>query len=219
MLAIKPRQVRSRREWNQLLKSWDYGSASQLEHARRYTVSFPSDYAGWIALADALWSLARYMEAKAALRTAERLVPPKSRYRAWEQWGHMYREMNDLRRAEKWYRKALRAHRSARGHILLGATLARQGRRKQAERQHRAAIKAGTPGEPIDEAHVNLALMRRASEDYSDAAKHLREALKIDSSNEDARAVLRDVTRAMRLAGKSPQPPPRGGGKRSTLAR
>jgi len=62
-------------------------------------------------------------------------------------------------------------------------------------------------------------LMRRASEDYSDAAKHLREALKIDSSNADARAVLRDVTRAMRLASKSPQPPPRGGGKRSTLAR
>ena len=205
--------VRSR-EWNRLLKSWDYGSASQLEHARRYTVSFPEDYAGWIAFADALWSLARYMEAKAALRTAERVVPPKCRYRVWEQRGHMYREMNDLRGAEKWYRKALRAHRSTRGHILLGATLARQGRREQAERQHRAAIEAGTPGEPIDEAYVNLALMRRACEDYSGAAKHLQEALKIDSSNKDAREVLRDVRRAMRLVNKSQQPSPRGGGRR-----
>jgi hypothetical protein len=38
------------------MRSWDIGSASQLETARRYTAEHPRESPGWIALADAMWS-------------------------------------------------------------------------------------------------------------------------------------------------------------------
>jgi len=185
------------------MRSWDLGSASQLEHARRYTAEHPGDSPGWIALADAMWSLARYDEAKAALRKAERLASPRWRHRVWEQWGHLYREMNDLRSAATWFRKAVRAHPSTQGHIFLGATLALLGRRREAAREHRAAIAEATPGHALDEAHFNLALILRSFEKYDEALRHLHEALKIDPGYSKAREVVRDIRRAKQLAQRS----------------
>jgi tetratricopeptide (TPR) repeat protein len=204
----QPNMLNSKQDWKRLLESWETGSASQLEHARRYTTDYPMDFAGWIAKADALWSLARYREAKAALGTAESVVPPKLRYRVWEQRGHLYREMNDRLRAEEWYRKAVEANPCTRTYILLGATLAVQGKLKEAERMHRAAVLAATPREPLDEAHLNLALVLRAKEEYVGAAEHLRKALSISPKYIAAIEVLRDVRRAhsMRLANKRLQP-------------
>jgi tetratricopeptide (TPR) repeat protein len=85
--------------------------------------------------------------------------------------------MNDRRRAEEWYRKAVAANPSTRAYILLGATLAVQGKLKEAERLHRAAVLAATPREAVDEAHLNLPLVLRAKEEYVEAAQHLRKAL------------------------------------------
>lgn len=174
--------------------------------ARRLSSSTPEDTPLIIrrrtkdgAKADALWSLSRYSEAKVALKMAERLVPSRLRYRVWEQRGHLYREMNDRRRAEEWYRRALEANPSTRGYILLGATVAVQGRLKEAERLHRAAIRVATPGEHVDEAHLNLALVLRAQAEYVEAAQHLRKALTIDPTYEDAIEVLADVRRAQSL--------------------
>jgi tetratricopeptide (TPR) repeat protein len=193
-------------EWNDLLKSRYIGPASQLEHARRYTNAHPTEFAGWIVLADALWKMARYAEAKRALRSAERVVPSERRWQVWEQWGRLYREMHDLRRSEAWYRKAVRARPSTSGHIFLGAVLALQGKRDDAEREHRAAIAQAAPNEPIDEAHFNVALILRSKESYFEAMRHLREALKIDPNYAAALDVLRDLKRAMRLAPKPLQP-------------
>ena len=192
------------------MRSWDIGSASQLEHARHYTAHHASDSTGWIALADAMWSLSRYKEAKAALRNAERLASPHSRHRVWEQWGHLYREMHDLQSAETWFRKAVREHPSTRGHIFLGATLALLGRRREAEREHRAAIAEATPGHAVDEAHFNLALILRSFERYDEALKHLDQALKIDPSYSKAQEVVRDIRRAKWLANQR-RPPTRLG--------
>ena len=97
---------------------------------------------------------------------------------------------------------------STRGYILLGATVAMQGRLKEAERIHRTAIRVATPGEPVDEAHLNLALVLRANEEYVEAAQHLRKALSIDPTYEDAVEVLADVRRAQsfKLANTGLQP-------------
>jgi tetratricopeptide (TPR) repeat protein len=189
----------SKQEWKLLLGSWNVGPAAQLEHARRYTGCYPQRFEGWIAKADALWMLTRFKEAKAALRIAQRLIPEDRRAEIWEQWGHLYRRMNDFKRAENAFRRAVQARPSTRRHILLGATLARQGKLAAAETQHRAAIREATPREPIDEAHLNLALILRAKERYEEAIKSLRTALRISPQYEEASEVLRDVRRAKAL--------------------
>jgi tetratricopeptide (TPR) repeat protein len=189
----------SKQEWKLLLGSWNVGPAAQLEHARRYTALYPQKFEGWIAKADALWMLTRFKEAKAALRVAQRLIPEDRRAELWEQWGYLYRRMNDFKRAEKAFRRAVQERPSTRRYILLGATLARQGKLAAAERQHRAAIREATPREPIDEAHLNLALLLRANERYEEAITSLRTALRISPHYEEASEVLRDVRRAKAL--------------------
>ena len=188
-----------KQEWKLLLGSWNVGPAAQLEHARRYTARHPQGFEGWIAKADALWMLTRFKEAKSALRVAQRLIPEDRRAELWEQWGYLYRRMNDFKRAEQAFRRAVQERPSTRRYILLGATLARQGKLAAAERQHRAAIREATPREPIDEAHLNLALVLRANERYEEAIKSLRAALRISPQYEEASEVLRDVRRAKAL--------------------
>lgn len=186
------------RKWKRLLRQWQIGPASRLEAAREFTTDYPDQFGGWIALADALWSLARYSEARKALQRAERLTPRKLRYRIWEQWGHFYRDKFDLRRAESWYRKTLRAKPSTRAHIFLGAILARQGRLEEAKVQQLRAIRRAGANEPMDEAHLNLALLFRAEEQYEQAREHLLAALSIDPRYSIARTELRDVEQALR---------------------
>jgi tetratricopeptide (TPR) repeat protein len=140
--------------------------------------------------------LTRFKEAQAALRVAQRLIPKDRRAEIWEQSEYLYRRMNDFVRAEKAFRRAVQERPSTRRYILLGAALARQGKLAAAERQHRAAIREATPGEPIDEAHLNLALVLRANERYEEAITSLRRALRISLRYEEASEVLRDVRRA-----------------------
>jgi tetratricopeptide (TPR) repeat protein len=193
-----PRTVTQSQRWKRLLRQWQIGPASRLEAAREYTTDYPDESGGWIALADALWSLARYSEARGALQRAERLHPQKSRHQIWEQWGHFYRDKFDLRRAEWWYRKRLRAKPSTRAHIFLGAILARQGRLEEAKVQQLKAIRRATPDEPTDEAHLNVALLLRAQGQYEQAREHLLTALSIDPRYSDARTTLRDVEQVLK---------------------
>lgn len=182
--------------WRRLLRAWSVGPASLIEHARQFTARYPDRFEGWIVLADAFWNFASYREAQSALRTAERLIPAKLKYQMCEQWGLLYKEKNDLRRAENWFRKGLKAKPSTRRHIFLGSVLAKQGRLAEAKAQYRAAIRRATDGEPVDEAHFNLALILRAEGKYKQAVQHLKKALSIDSNYNLAREALRDVQRA-----------------------
>jgi tetratricopeptide (TPR) repeat protein len=186
-----------RQAWKRLIRGWKVGPACGYEEALRYTGTYPSKFGGWIVLADVLSTVARYAEAEQALRKAERLTPPELRATIWEHRGELYRAKNNLRHAERWFRKALDAKRTTRRHICLGATLAKQGRLDEALAQHRAAIRLGTAQEPIDEAHYNAALVLRAQGRYEQARNHLRQALRLDPKYPGARRTLRDLERAL----------------------
>jgi tetratricopeptide (TPR) repeat protein len=201
-----------KKDWARLLREWEIGPACQVTHARQYTVDYPDQFCGWLALADGLASLARYSEATAALRRGGRLMPSKFKHRLFQQWGLLHRERNDLRSAEKWFRRGVRAKPTTSGHVFLGAVLARQGRFTEAKAQYRLAIRRATPDDLADEAHYNLALVLRAEGNYKQAVPHLRKALAIDPRYRIAREALRDVQRVTRsLANKRMEPSRRRG--------
>jgi Tfp pilus assembly protein PilF len=121
-----------------------------------------------------------------------------------------YKDKNDLRRAEAWFRKAIRADPTTSNYVLLGATLAKQGKLSQAGVMHRRAIRSRTRGDAIDEAHLNLGFVLRAQRKYVDATEQFAKALDIDPRYGHAKEALRDVRGAMepaRLANKRLQPP------------
>ncbi len=187
--------------WQALLQAWRVGPACQLEMGTQYTRAFPERAEGWIVLADGLSGVARYKEAVAALRRANRLTAPSRRWFIAVQWGHLYREKRDERAAERWYRKAVAAHPSTSTHIFLGATLAKQGRFAEAKRHHERAIALAINKEKSspDEAHYNLGLILRAEKRYEDSATHLRKAIRADRDYKIAKEALIDVRRAIRF--------------------
>jgi tetratricopeptide (TPR) repeat protein len=183
------------------MRAWGKGPACQLETARRYTRAFPKRSDGWIVLADGLGGVARYPEAQVALRQAAQFIPENRRWFLAVQWGHLYREKRDEKRAEAWYRRALALHPSTGTHIFVGATLAKQGRFAEAMRHHQRAIAlAKDPkADAADEAYYNLGLILRAREKYAQAATALKQALRIDPKYKLAREALKDVEEAIRL--------------------
>jgi tetratricopeptide (TPR) repeat protein len=183
--------------WQQLLKEWRRGPASGREAALGYTYQHPKKFGGWLVLADTLAGMARYAEARQALRTAARSVPPSAKSGLFEAWGQFYRDKNDLKRAEAWYRKALKACKDTRHYILLGGVLAKQGRLAEAMKAHRDAIKCATPGQPVDEALLNLGLIHRSQRQYGRAIACFKRALAVDPRYKAAREALRDVQNAV----------------------
>jgi tetratricopeptide (TPR) repeat protein len=185
--------------WKQLTHAWDRGPALQFVVASRYTTMFPKSAIGWVVLAESLVDTARYREAMVALRKANRVVAPSQRWVIASRWGHLFREKNDWRWAERWYRLAVRDHPSAETHVFLGGALAKQGKFAQAKRHHRLAIKLASATDPRnvkDEAFLNLGLVLRAEGQYREAARALRNAIRISPKYEDARAALKDVEEA-----------------------
>ena len=188
-------------KWRRLLSVYRKGAASQIERANHYVAEFPDSYMGWVVLANGLAAVARYREAKAALKRADRVVGVGRRWYLALKWGELYREMSNLREAEKWYRKALALRPSTTTHIYLGGVLARQGRFAEALRHHRRAIAlAKDPAQDApDEAHYNIGLILRAQGRYRESALHLRKAIKIDPKYALAKEDLRDVEEATRI--------------------
>ena len=176
------------------------GTALLFELATDYTQHYPHNYWGWVVLADALGDLARYKEAERALRQAQRLVPPDRRGNVSAHRGHLYDTKCDLRRAERWYRRALRESRGKnkmRCLIYLGGVLARQGRLDEAEQCHRKAV--GLDSDPQDEAYYNLGLVLRARGKYKDALKYFNRAVRIDPAYTIASAAWKDVMNAVKF--------------------
>jgi tetratricopeptide (TPR) repeat protein len=195
--------------WKVLLRSWRRGPASAVEDAKQYITLYPRLFDGWVVLADGLWSMARYDDARRALRRAQQLIPKHLRHRLYRQWGIFYKEKNDLRRPEEWFRKAIRVDPTTSNYILLGATLAKQGKLIEAEKMHRRAISSRTRGDAIDEGHLNLGMVLRAQGKYGEAAVQFAKALTLDPRYGHAKEALRDVRSAIdseRLAGRSVQP-------------
>ncbi len=114
--------------WAELMRAWNAGhGASHFEVARRFTRKYPENFYGWIALADILVHLAHYEGAHRALSRADGLIPTELRGHICVQWGHLYNESCDLRRAEKWYRRAVQHGADTPRLVFLGAVLAKRG--------------------------------------------------------------------------------------------
>jgi tetratricopeptide (TPR) repeat protein len=187
-----------RKLWRKLMQAWTAGhGASHLEVAAKYTSKYPDNVWGWVALADILVHLAHYKAAHVALSRADRLASVKVRGHICAQWGHLYKESRDLRRAEKWYRRAVEHQADTPRLIFLGAVLAKQGRFAEAKRCHRRAADLATC--PPDEAYFNLGLILRAERRYSEALRCFDRALKIDPKYPLAREARKDVRKARRL--------------------
>jgi tetratricopeptide (TPR) repeat protein len=196
--AVPPAKGLSRRQaWAHVLRAWDRDCPATLANAAaQFTKAYPRCYRGWIMLAHGTWDMHRYDAALKALRRAQSVVPPRERATLFLHRGWFFRARGNGRRAEFWFRRAVRAQPTTGHLIFLGGCLARQGKLEEAERVHRRAIRARTPGDAIDEAHLNLGLVLRALNRNREAATHFRAALRIDPRCQHAKEALRDVVRA-----------------------
>jgi tetratricopeptide (TPR) repeat protein len=178
--------------WNDLMDVWDNVNVScHLYFAKLYTDKFPNEAAGWIALADVLSGMARYSEARDALRRAKFLSPKERYYFVFHQFGHLYMEKGDYLRAEKWYRKALEKKETTSHFIFLGACLAKQGKFSEAKKCHKKALKIAS--ETPDEAYYNLGLILRAEEKFEEALNYFEKAIKLNPEYKLAKEAKRDI--------------------------
>ena len=179
-----------------------HGLAScSIELAFRLVSDFPDRGRAWFELALATYPVARYDDALCALRRGLRLCPQNKRHIVYGQFGNLYSQKGEFRRAETWYRKALAGDpRDATWHILLGALLAGAGRLREAEALHRTATRC--PKGAIDEAYLNLGLVLRAQQRYEEARSCFRKALKLTPSYKEARQHLHDMKQVLILTRK-----------------
>lgn len=185
-------------DWDILMKAWNDGKiACHLYHAQKYVSTYPDDMYGYMALADVLAGLALYDDARRALRESLKLCPEGNEYQVYTQLGHLYKEKCDLKRAEKWYRKAVEVFPRQESYIFLGACLAKQGQFSEAKKSHQKAVRKAP--ETADEAYFNLGLIYRAEGKYKKALKCLNKAIEIDPKYEEAKFEWQDIQEVLKI--------------------
>ena len=181
-----------KKSWDILMKAWDEGKiACHLHYARRYVAAYPDDMHGWIALADVLSGIALYEDARKALLKSLKLCPKKKAHHLFAQIGHMYKTKCDLKKAEKWYRKAVEEHPRQEYLVFLGACLAKQGRHQEAQTFYERAVQMEP--DTADEAYFNLGLISRANGNNTEALDYFDKAIEIDPNYEYAKFERQDV--------------------------
>ena len=153
----------------------------------------------WLHLGEILGELGRYAEARDALFEALRLFSDERKRFPLCELGHLSGRQGDFAEAANWFRKAIEAHPShASGSIYLGSVLALQGDLAGAEGVYEAAIATCYEG-CLEELFLNLGLVLRAQERFSEAAECFREAIRRAPGYREARQALRDVERCLRM--------------------
>jgi tetratricopeptide (TPR) repeat protein len=186
--------------WKKMMNEWDNNNVScHLHFTKLYTAKFPNDMFGWITLADALSGLARYNEARSALKKANFLCSKENLSIVFYQIGHLYKNKGDYPRAEKWYKQAVEENASTRNLIFLGACLAKQGKFKEAKKYHRKAIKVAS--DLPDEAYYNLGLILRAEEKFEEALECFEKAIELDPEYKIAKEAKRDIIKVLKILG------------------
>jgi len=166
--------------------------------ARRYLADFPDHGPAWLWYGASLYAVARYTEALTALRRAARLCPPAKLHFVQWHFGHLYQQRGHFRRAEAWFRRAITSCPSdATSYIYLGGLLALEGRLPESEALHRQATLCEDGC--IDEAFLNLGLVLRAQERYSEALLCFQRALELDPKYKPAKKELSDVAHVIEL--------------------
>ncbi len=185
--------------WNRLRAAHRSGlPALTIARARQLLDRHPDCGPAWKLLGSALIELARYDEAKAAIRRALGLCPAEKLWIPLAEMGHLSKATGDLGGAAIWYRRAIdAAPEEAGAWIYLGGVLAQAGRLDEAE----AALLAATRCEYgcRDEAYLNLGLVLRALDRHGEAALCFESALRIDPKYPAAKLALRDVRQALKV--------------------
>jgi tetratricopeptide (TPR) repeat protein len=189
--------------WRRMLDAWGPNPATAHELVRAYTRQYPNRSGGWILFAQILAGFARYAEATTALRKAERVArsekwrePPDHRFAV--QWGFLYQEKKDFKRAELSFRRAVALHPSATNLARLAEVLVSQGRLSLAKRHLQRAIRIGS--DDPDVTYYQLGLIARARGQYAEALKQFDAAIHYSAENQPARVARRDVQQAIKLS-------------------
>jgi tetratricopeptide (TPR) repeat protein len=142
--------------------------------------------------------LGLYSKARVALSRLERLGREEHPYLVRVRWGGYYNAVGDLKRAERWYRKAAEAAPVAL--VFLGGVLARQGRLAEAKRYQRLATRAPEDDRLArDEAYFNLGLICRAERRYREALANFDRAITLDPKYTVALEAQADVEAALKV--------------------
>ncbi|MCU0863345.1 MAG: tetratricopeptide repeat protein [Planctomycetes bacterium] len=158
----------------------------------------------WNQLGDNLRALGNYATAERALRRALRLAPDEVRHWVMGRLGLLYEQRGDTAAAIRWFRKAIAAAPwEASWRIHLGGLLARRGRLAAAAECHRRATRCREGC--IDEAWLNLGLVRRGQHRFREAARCFRKALELSQHYPEAKLGLRDVEYAMTILARGQQ--------------
>jgi tetratricopeptide (TPR) repeat protein len=172
--------------------------AYAIRYGRRFLMKYPDHGAAWYQVGKALLRLARHEEAEQALAKAIELCPEGHLQIPFAAMGELFKFSGDYERAEHWYRRAIdAAPDDTQGYIYLGGMLARLGRLIEAEEVHRQGIQCSRGY--IDEAYLNLGLVLRARERFSEAAECFREAIRLDPEYRAAKQALRDVEHCLKF--------------------
>lgn len=160
----------------------------------------------WAQLGDNLRALGIYPVAERALRRALRLAPKPMRHWVMGRLAKLYEQRGDTTAAIRWFRKAIAAAPGeASWRIQLGGLLATRGRLADAAECHRRATRCREGC--IDEAWLNLGLVRRGQYRFREAARCFRKALERTKNYREAKLGLRDVEYAMTILARGKQLP------------
>lgn len=191
-------------EMRQSIKSAarDGQAATTVILSEHYLKAHPGEVGVSLDYAEMLSDMARHEEAIRVYENVLTVVPAgsESRWSILAAIGSVHRKWGRLPDAEPWFKKAIEASpEQTAPYILLGACLARQGKLREAEEAHRAAIANGK-SDLTDEAYHNLGLVLRGQRRWGEAATCFRKALEITPDYEGAAEALKDVERAMAIA-------------------
>lgn len=158
----------------------------------------PRDGYAWLEYADVLTDLLRFREAFDAYQQALDYAPKDKRCFVFARVGILLEQSVGVVEAGEYYRQAVEPadEPAAWIHILYGKNLLVQGEHEKAESRLLRAAELESPER--GEAYLNLAILYRATERYSDCEKMAKKLLAIEPANRDAKVLLESITPADR---------------------
>jgi len=173
----------AKEEWEDARQALNSGELQvALRLAEQFTQQYPRVCSGWTLLGRIHRRLNQPDEALDSFRRSLDFASPKRHPMILANIGTLLRDLGALGDAESTYREAIHLLPDEAGlHILLGGTLARQGRYDEAKAAHRKAVDLGNGD--TDEAYLNLAYILRREGHNQLALEMVEKALEIDPAH------------------------------------
>jgi len=184
--------------FRKILEAANTDVARVLELVRDFLADHPDHPGAQLQHGRTLVAMARYDEARLVFRRVIQNAPKDKLPWVYAQLGHLYKAKGAFARAARWYRKAIQlCPGDASLHVFLGAVLAKSGDHEGSLAVHRRAIRCRVGCR--DEAYLNLGYVFRAREEYREARKCFKKALRIDPNYSEAQEALADVEGALEI--------------------